>query len=94
MITRNKGKVTKPQANLSTKYLLRYSSLPTEPTCFTQENKDKKWREAMQGEYNSLIQKETWTLVPTSISRTLFVANGLLNLNFIRLGPLIVIRLV
>ncbi|KAK4729645.1 hypothetical protein R3W88_022633 [Solanum pinnatisectum] len=42
MITRNKGKVTKPPANLSTKYALSYSSLPIEPTCFTQANKDKK----------------------------------------------------
>lgn len=63
MVTRRKAKSSQPRANLSTKYPLPNSSLPLEPTCFTQDNKNIHWRKAMQEEYNALIQNGTWTLV-------------------------------
>jgi len=35
-----------------------------EPTCFSNDIKIPEWRQAMQTEFNALLQNQTWTLVP------------------------------
>lgn len=55
MVTRRTAKSQLPQAHIATKYPLPPSTLPSEPTCFTQANKDPQWRKAMQEEYNALL---------------------------------------
>jgi hypothetical protein len=34
-----------------------------EPTCYTNAVKILEWRQAMQSEFNTLLQNQTWTLV-------------------------------
>jgi len=34
------------------------------PTCYTNAVKITKWKQAMQTEFNALLQNQTWTLVP------------------------------
>ncbi|KAJ9556427.1 hypothetical protein OSB04_011041 [Centaurea solstitialis] len=43
--------------------------IPLEPTTHNQASKDPLWRQAMDAEYNALIQNHTWDLVP-SINHT------------------------
>jgi hypothetical protein len=35
-----------------------------EPTCYTNAVKLSEWRQAMQTEFNALLQNQIWTLVP------------------------------
>lgn len=70
MVTRSKDGTRRP----STKYALDYgltaqlrSSL-SEPTTFKQAASDPRWVEAMNEEYNALLQNKTWTLVPHQTS--------------------------
>jgi len=38
-------------------------TIPSAPTCFSQANKDARWREAMSAEISALLQAQTWSLV-------------------------------
>ncbi|XP_031096843.1 uncharacterized protein LOC116001083 [Ipomoea triloba] len=41
---------------------------PTDPTCYSQAVKHSEWREAMDQEFNALLQNQTWCLVPSTPS--------------------------
>ncbi|XP_065846872.1 uncharacterized protein [Euphorbia lathyris] len=58
MVTRGKT------GNLKPKTFQAAANVPT-PTCYTQAIKIQHWREAMQHEYNALIENGTWELVPS-----------------------------
>jgi hypothetical protein len=74
MITRSKNQITKP--NLPKDGTVRYplpkallaaattNSDLTEPTCFTVASKHPKWRQAMNHEFDALLNNQTWSLVP------------------------------
>jgi hypothetical protein len=74
MITRSKNQITKP--NLLKDGTVRYplpkallaaattNSDLTEPTCFTVASKHPKWRQAMNNEFDALLNNQTWSLVP------------------------------
>ena len=47
-----------------TQALLAHLPHPIEPTCFTKASKDPYWIQAMNEEFNALLQNKTWTLVP------------------------------
>lgn len=56
--------MSKPHALLSTRHplpeaLLTSLDSQTEPTCFTAANKHPLWRQAMQEEFNALLQNNT-----------------------------------
>jgi hypothetical protein len=41
-----------------------------EPTCFSNAVKISEWRNAMQVEFNALLKNKTWTLVPSSVAKS------------------------
>ncbi|CAH9084965.1 unnamed protein product [Cuscuta europaea] len=67
MQTRAKSGIFKPKTifNLST------VTIAADPTCFTEANKQLKWREAMADEFNALINNNTWDLVPFDNSKNI-----------------------
>lgn len=68
MTTRSKDGTLKPRIFFSTKYPLHSALLREldmdEPSSFTQASKSSNWRNAMNDEFNALIQTGIWTLVP------------------------------
>uniref|UniRef100_A0A2N9H011 Reverse transcriptase Ty1/copia-type domain-containing protein n=1 Tax=Fagus sylvatica TaxID=28930 RepID=A0A2N9H011_FAGSY len=72
MITRSKNFITKPK--LPTDGTVRYplpkallavahgSLSEPEPTCYTMASKSREWRQAMNLEFDALLQNHTWTL--------------------------------
>lgn len=58
MITRSKNGIFKPKIFLAT------SSLPSEPVSDVAALSDPKWFNAMKVEYQALLDKNTWSLVP------------------------------
>jgi hypothetical protein len=46
--------------------LVESTTKDLEPTCYTSAMKDPNWRRAMNVEFDSLLQNQTWTLVPPS----------------------------
>lgn len=47
-------------------YVITHSS--EEPSCYSKASKEDHWHRAIADEYNALIQKGTWELVPPSFS--------------------------
>ncbi|MDV3146689.1 MAG: reverse transcriptase domain-containing protein, partial [Sweet potato little leaf phytoplasma] len=68
MITRSKAGIFKPKCWLSSVSV--HSPSLTEPTCFKDAVKYAEWRDAMDKEYQALVENNTWTLVPPSSSLT------------------------
>lgn len=64
MVTRRQTGSLKPRLPWSP--TLNLVQTQAVPTCFTQANKDTKWREAMVNEINALLHTHTWDLVPRS----------------------------
>jgi len=64
MITRSQHGTFKPKSFTSRYPIALSSSLPLEPTCYTQASKSPEWRKAMDEEFNSLQEQHTWSLVP------------------------------
>nr|XP_016477948.1 PREDICTED: uncharacterized mitochondrial protein AtMg00820-like [Nicotiana tabacum] len=62
MITRKQISSLKP--HILPSLISHISSLPPEPTSFTEANKSSHWGRAMAEEYNALIANRTWDLVP------------------------------
>ncbi|KAJ4757139.1 hypothetical protein LUZ62_067514 [Rhynchospora pubera] len=62
MVTRTKDQTRRTK--LFPGYVAYTSIITTEPTCFTQADKIKEWREAMSEEINALAKNNTWQLVP------------------------------
>jgi histone deacetylase 1/2 len=60
MVTRLKAGISKPRRLLNLKTDVR----ELEPTNFKQASKDSHWRRAMLDEYTTLIDNNTWELVP------------------------------
>jgi hypothetical protein len=81
MITRSKNHITKPKPTPDgmIRYPLPKSLLAVahttisepEPTCFTTAAKSHAWRQAMNLEFDALLQNQTWTLVPSHPSQNL-----------------------
>jgi hypothetical protein len=81
MITHSKNHITKPKPTLDgmIRYPLPKSFLAVahttisepEPTCFTMAAKSHAWRQAMNLEFDALLQNQTWTLVPSHPSQNL-----------------------
>uniref|UniRef100_A0A2N9IA64 Reverse transcriptase Ty1/copia-type domain-containing protein n=1 Tax=Fagus sylvatica TaxID=28930 RepID=A0A2N9IA64_FAGSY len=81
MITRSKNFITKPR--LPTDGTVRYplpkallavahgSLSDPEPTCYTVASKSREWRQAMNLEFDALLQNHTWTLVPPHPSQNI-----------------------
>ena len=81
MITRSKNFITKPK--LPTDGTVRYplpkallavahgSLSEPEPTCYTMASKSREWCQAMNLEFDALLQNHTWTLVPSHPSQNL-----------------------
>jgi hypothetical protein len=44
--------------------MLEITSALVEPTCFSNAVTITEWRNAMQVEFNALLQNQTWSLVP------------------------------
>ena len=75
MVTRSKNHITKPKLPLDG--MIRYplpkallavahsSISELEPTCFTTTAKSHAWHQAMNLEFDALLQNQTWTLVPS-----------------------------
>jgi histone deacetylase 1/2 len=60
--TRSKNNIHKPIRKLTFHTHLPSTDIQ-EPTSVTDALKEAKWRNAMQDEFNALIQNETWDLV-------------------------------
>jgi hypothetical protein len=81
MITRSKNHITKPKPTLDgmIRYPLPKSLLTVahttifepEPTCFITAAKSHAWRQAMNLEFDALLQNQTWTLVLSHPSQNL-----------------------
>uniref|UniRef100_A0A2N9I3B6 Uncharacterized protein n=1 Tax=Fagus sylvatica TaxID=28930 RepID=A0A2N9I3B6_FAGSY len=81
MITRSKNLITKPKIPMdgTVRYplpkallVVAHGSLSEpEPTCYTMASKSREWRQAMNLEFNALLQNHTWTLVPSHPSQNL-----------------------
>ncbi|KAM1320462.1 hypothetical protein ACFX2H_005342 [Malus domestica] len=72
MTTRSKSGIFKPKALLATKHPLSSSlSLDYTPSTYLQASKHLPWRQAMQEEFNALLQTGTWSLVPPTSSQNL-----------------------
>uniref|UniRef100_A0A2N9EGA7 Uncharacterized protein n=1 Tax=Fagus sylvatica TaxID=28930 RepID=A0A2N9EGA7_FAGSY len=81
MITRSKNFITKPR--LPTDGTVRYplpkallavahgSLSDPKPTCYTVASKSREWRQAMNLEFDALLQNHTWTLVPPHPSQNI-----------------------
>jgi hypothetical protein len=75
IITRVKASICKPRALCASNYPLpqRYvalliSSVPREPSSFKAASLDSHWVSAMTDEYHTLLDNQTWTLVPHTSS--------------------------
>lgn len=64
MMTRSQHGIFKPKTFTARHPIALTSSLPLEPTCYTQASKSTEWRKAMDEEFNSLQEQDTWSLVP------------------------------
>ncbi|PNX72372.1 hypothetical protein L195_g028262 [Trifolium pratense] len=62
MKTRAKDGIRKPNPKYA--LLSTTSSIPSEPSSFTQAIKNPKWKNAMADEFNALLTNRTWSLVP------------------------------
>lgn len=71
MLTRVKARIFKQKMLISTKHPLRIallaSSVPQEPTSYTQGSKSVEWRQAMGIEFDAFVKQGTWTLVPYNL---------------------------
>ncbi|CAH9145564.1 unnamed protein product [Cuscuta epithymum] len=67
MQTRSKSGIFKPKTIFS----LHTDVIGTDPSCFSEANKNLKWREAMAEEFNALITNRTWDLVPFDNSKNI-----------------------
>lgn len=65
MVTRTQDKTRKLKAHLFIRNSLKYGLMgdaklqSKEPTCFTEANKDPRWRQAMLDEFITRLQNET-----------------------------------
>ncbi|KAA8541301.1 hypothetical protein F0562_025264 [Nyssa sinensis] len=71
MTTRSQNNILKPKQFFdgTTRYhlpiaLLVISTIPTDPTCYSEAQKFSEWREAMDAEFSALMKQGTWSLVP------------------------------
>ncbi|KAM1633571.1 hypothetical protein ACFXTN_010610 [Malus domestica] len=72
MQTRSKSGIHKPKAYTATKHPLPSSlSLDYIPHTYLQASKHSHWQQAMQEEYNALLNTGTWSLVPSQPSQNL-----------------------
>ncbi|KAM1664382.1 hypothetical protein ACFXTN_039912 [Malus domestica] len=72
MQTRSKSGIFKPKAYSATKHHLPSHISPDFlPTTYIQASKHSHWRQAMQEEFNALVNTNTWSLVPPHPSRSL-----------------------
>jgi hypothetical protein len=81
MITCSKNFITKPKLPIdgTVRYPLPKALLAVahgslfelEPTCYTMASKSREWRQAMNLEFDALLQNHTWTLVPSHPSQNL-----------------------
>jgi histone deacetylase 1/2 len=62
MKTRAKDGISKPNPKYA--LLTTTSSIPSEPSSFTQAIKNPQWKNAMADEFNALLTNRTWSLVP------------------------------
>ncbi|XP_035540011.1 uncharacterized mitochondrial protein AtMg00820-like [Juglans regia] len=89
MTTRSKSHITRPllrqdgtilwpppkhSAALST-----LSSIPDEPTSYTEASKFPAWRAAMASEFEALLRNKTWSLVPPHPSQNLLGSKWVLK---------------
>lgn len=74
MVTRSKTQSLKPKVRTDGTVLRpkpqcsAASTIPDEPTCFTEASKFQEWQSAMNEEFHALLQTQTWTLVPKHTS--------------------------
>jgi len=79
MITRAKNNISKPKVSFdgSIRYPLPYALFTVtnldlvEPTCYSSAIKHKKWRHAMNSEFDALLKNDTWQLVPPSAAQNI-----------------------
>ena len=81
MVTRSKNFITKSKIPMdgTVQYPLPKALLAVahgslsepEPTCYTMAAKRREWRQAMNLEFDALLQNHTWTLVPSHPSQNL-----------------------
>ena len=72
MQTRSKSGIFKPKALLATKHHLpSHLSVDFVPSTYHQASKYPHWCQAMQEEFNALLNNGTWSLVPSSSSQNL-----------------------
>jgi len=72
MVTRAQNQIVQPRIftdgrvkyPISRALLAVHDVALTEPTCYSNVVKVPEWRQAMQTEFNALLQNQTWTLVP------------------------------
>lgn len=71
MTTRSQNNIVKPKqfSDGTTRYplptaLLTISTIPIDPTCYSETHKFSDWREAMDTEFFALMKQGTWSLVP------------------------------
>lgn len=72
MQIRSKSGIFKPKAFIATKHLIpQHLSKDYVPSTFLQASKHAHWRQAMQEEFNVVLNTSTWTIVPSSTSQNL-----------------------
>jgi hypothetical protein len=59
------------------------------PTKLSEALGDTKWKEAMQEEYNALIQSKTWHLVPPTSTKNIIDCKWVFRIKKIPIEPLI-----
>lgn len=89
MLTRRKRGILIKKCYLS----LLTDHIVAEPYNYRQALKDPVWKQAMQEEYDALMQQHTWTLVPLPPSKNVVSCKWILKVKELQMGALQGIRL-